>query len=532
MTDAKFAIGLIGLPGETPLSPKIFGAKAAELSHMSRLGLPVPPAFALPATLCAPFLRGESGIEAKIRELLDEGVEKLEAATGRLLGDRRAPLLVSARSGAEKSMPGMLETILDLGLNRQTLHGLIRQSGNPRLGYDCWRRFLQLYAEVVGGAAPAPFEALLAQTLRGEGANDESELDPEALERLGDAFFALAASQDAAPPDDPREQLLAATAAVFRSWTSAKANIYRQINHLDNMIGTAVTVQLMVFGNSGGRSGSGVAFSRDPASGEKKLYLDFLFDAQGEDVVSGRRTPVDAERFKSRLPRIFAALEQGAEKLEAACADAQDIEFTIDNATLYFLQTRNAKRTPRAALKIAVDLAESGAISRAEALARTAEIDVAAAARRRFADSAETVATAQTAAPGVACGRAAFSSAEAMRLVQSGEPAILIRRDASTEDVAGFNAACGILTAIGGRTSHAAVVARQLGKCCLVGCAALSLDADGRGASLGKARVAAGDFLALDGATGEISLGRREIVTEAAPEAAILADWRAGSIMG
>lgn len=532
MTDAKFALGLIGLPGEKTLSPKIFGNKAAELSHMSRLGLPVPPAFALPATLCAPFLRDEAGIEKTIRALLDEGVEKLEAATGKIFGDRRAPLLVSARSGAEKSMPGMLETILDLGLNRQTLHGLIRQSGNPRLGFDCWRRFIQLYAEVVGGASPAPFEALLAQHLRGENVHDESELDPEALERLGDEFFALAASQNAAPPENPRDQLFAATCAVFRSWQSSKANIYRQINHLDDLIGTAVTVQQMVFGNSGGRSGSGVAFSRDPASGEKKLYLDVLFDAQGEDVVSGRRTPVDAERLKNRLPEIFSALEQGAETLEAACADAQDIEFTIENAKLYFLQTRNAKRTPRAALKIAVDLAQAGAISREEALARTADIDPAAAARQTFTTPAEPVATARIAAPGVACGRAAFSSREAESFAKAGEPAILIRRDTSTEDVAGFAAASGILTAVGGRTSHAAVVARQLGKCCLVGCAALKIDADGAGALLGAQRIAAGDFLTLDGASGEIALGRRDIATEPAPEAAILANWRAGAIMG
>lgn len=527
MTDQKFALGLIGLPGEVALSPRIYGNKAAELSHMSRLGLAVPPAFALPATLCAPFLAGEPGVEKTIRALLDEGVEKLQAATGRLLGDRRAPLLVSARSGAEKSMPGMLETILDLGLNRASLHGLIRHSGNPRLGFDCWRRFIQLYAEVVGGLAHTPFEAALARLQHGEGARDESELDPEALERLGEEFFALAAAQNAAPPEDPREQLFAASCAVLRSWTSPKARLYRQINHLEDLIGTAVTVQLMVFGNSGPRSGSGVAFSRDPATGEPQLYLDFLFDAQGEDVVSGRRSPVAAERLRERLPEVHQALAAGAEKLEAACADAQDIEFTVENKKLYFLQTRNAKRTPRAALKIAVDLAQSGAISRAEALARTADIDPAAAARQKFTESAPAIATAQIAAPGVACGRAAFTSREAENFAKAGEPAILIRRDTSTEDVAGFHAAVGILTAIGGRTSHAAVVARQLGKCCLVGCAALKIDADGRGATAGGARIAAGDFLALDGGSGEITLGRRAIAADPAPEAEILAQWRA-----
>ncbi|HUO54535.1 MAG TPA: pyruvate, phosphate dikinase [Rhodoblastus sp.] len=526
MTDEKPEPGLIGLGGKPALNPALYGNKAAELARMSALGLPVPPAFVLPTSLCAPILAGDAKALDAMRHALKEGVARLETATGRKLGDAREPLFVSVRSGAEKSMPGMLETILDVGMNGQSVHGLIRLTGNPRLAFDSRRRFIQTFAEVVSAMSPRAFEEALARMMRTEGAAHEGELDPEALERLAGEFLALAAAEDAAPPNDPLEQLFQAARAVYLSWESPRAELYRKMNGLQGLLGTAVTVQTMVFGNAGGASGSGVAFSRDPATGAKTLYVDFLFDAQGEDVVSGRRTPVDAALLQQRLPDAAKQLAAGAQTLEQDRRDAQDIEFTIEDDKLFFLQTRAAKRTPRAALKIAVDLADEGLIDKAEALRRVAEVDLAKAASASFVSPAPAVAKAIVAAPGVACGRACFTSAQAEEAARRGDKAILIRRDTSTEDVAGFAAAEGILTAIGGRTSHAAVVARQMGKACLVGCVMLAIDPDERGATLGRERLRQGDWIALDGVTGEISLGERAIATSEAPEAAILRQWR------
>ncbi|MCI4678378.1 pyruvate, phosphate dikinase [Rhodoblastus acidophilus] len=519
-------LGLIGLGGNHELPPALYGSKAAELARMSALGLPVPPAFALSANLCAPILAGEKQAFDLLRAGLAEGVGLLESATGRRLGDAREPLFVSVRSGAEKSMPGMLETILDVGMNPTSAHGLIRATGNPRLAFDSHRRFIQIYAQVVGGMVAQPFEEALARMMRAEDAAHEGELDPEALERLAGEFLALAAAEEAAPPPDPVAQLFFAARAVYLSWQSPRAILYRKMNGLENLLGTAVTIQTMVFGNSGGASGSGVAFSRDPATGAKQLYADFLFDAQGEDVVSGRRTPVDAGALKRRLPEVAAQLAAGAETLEKDRRDVQDVEFTVENGKLFFLQTRSAKRTPRAALKIAVDLATEGLIDKSEALRRVTDVDLTKAGRAAFVQAAPAVARATVAAPGVACGRACFTSAQAEEVARRGEKAILIRRDTSTEDVAGFAAADGILTAIGGRTSHAAVVARQMGKACLVGCATLSIDPDDRAAALGEKRLRQGDWIALDGTTGEISLGQRDIAIAEAKESAILRHWR------
>ena len=330
----------------------------------------------------------------------------------------------------------------------------------------------------------------------------------------------------AAPPHDPIDQLAQAARAVYLSWESPRAKEYRRLNGLPGLAGTAVTVQAMVFGNSGGDSGAGVAFSRDPATGVKALYVDFLADAQGEDIVSGHRSPGDAALLARRMPDVARQLEEGARALEAACGDVQDIEFTVERGRLWFLQTRAAKRTPRAALKIAVDLVGEGVISRKEALARVADVDLAAARASRFVEPAEPAAKAAVASPGVACGRVSFTAERAKDATARGEPAILVRRDTSTEDVAGFAAADGILTAMGGRTAHAAVVARQMGKVCLVGCRALSIDERQGAASLDGRTLREGDWIALDGASGEVSLGRRAIAFEETPEAAIVRRWR------
>jgi pyruvate,orthophosphate dikinase len=527
----RHALSFIGADsGCGLLDPALVGSKAAMLSHISSLGLPTPPAFVLPTTLCGPINDGDAEAEKALADGLHRGVRWLEAATGRRFGDPRRPLLVSVRSGAARSMPGMLSTVLDVGLNADTVHGLIRLTGDPRMAWDSYRRFVQGYAEVVNGAPAAIFEAKLTAMLQAEGAGREAELDPEALERLSRAMLTAAEIHAGRPiPADPMDQLSAAAEAVYRSWDGARAVEYRRLNGLGDLEGTAVTVQAMVFGNTGGGSGAGVGFTRDPATGEKGLYVDFLSDAQGEDVVSGRRTPGDLASLARRSPEAARDLSRGAERLEHDLKDLQDIEFTVELGRLYFLQTRPAKRTPRAVLRTAVDFVREGLIEPAEGLRRVAELDLDRAGVTRFAGEAEPAARAVPASSGVASGVVAFDSEMAVRLAEQGCSVILVRHDISTDDIAGFAAAAGILTAVGGRTAHAAVVARQLGKACLVGCASLTQDGDGQ-ARLGDQRLKAGDWLSLDGGSGEVFLGRRDIIEER-PEAEIaeVERWRAAA---
>ncbi|HVA34930.1 MAG TPA: PEP/pyruvate-binding domain-containing protein [Stellaceae bacterium] len=524
-----FAPLFIGMDGaDDELRPDAAGSKAALLSRMSRLGLNVPPAFVLPTTLCAPVARNEPQAIATLERGLRDGVARLEKATSRRLGDVRAPLVVSVRSGAAQSMPGMLATVLDVGLNADSVHGLIGLTGNPRLAWDSYRRFVQIYAEVVADVPAAAFDACLVDMIRAENVEAAADLDPEALERLTHEFQEIAArAPGAAVPDDPMEQLAAASRAVYRSWSSRRAKEYRRLNKLDDLAGTSVTIQAMVFGNAGGNSGAGVAFSRNPATGAKELYVDFLFDAQGEDIVSGRRMTGGVTTLTTRLPQAAKELAEGTTRLEREFRDVQDVEFTVENGTLFFLQTRAAKRTPLAALRILVDLVHEGLLDPATAVARAAEIDLDRARITRFADQVPPAAAATVASPGVATGRVAFDSAHAQALAARNEPVILVRHDTSTEDVAGFAAAAGILTAVGGRTAHAAVVARQLGKVCLVGCRALKIHASGRCAEIAGKKIEDGDWLSLDGDSGEVTLGRRKIVAEL-PQAELseIAAWR------
>jgi pyruvate,orthophosphate dikinase len=525
----SFFIGMAESNAE--ITPELGGSKAALLWRMSRLGLNVPPAFVLPTTLCAAVNRGDAAALAAMQHSLRDGIARLEHTTGRRLGSARAPLLVSVRSGAAKSMPGMLSTILDVGLNSVTVRGLIGLTGNPRLAWDSYRRLVQMYAEVVADVPAAGFETAIVDLLRAEGVRNESELDSEALERLTQEFRGIALhAAGHAMPEEPLDQLIAATRAVYRSWDGTRAKEYRRLNALEGLAGTAVTIQAMVFGNTGGRSGAGVAFTRSPATGAKELYIDFLADAQGEDVVSGRRMPSGADIFAARLPAAAQELSDGAARLEHEFRDIQDIEFTIENGKLFFLQTRSAKRTPRAALRVLVDLVREGLLNPAAALAQVAEIDLDRARLTRFATGAPVLTTAISASPGVASGRAVFDSARAKALAAGDEPVILVRPDISTDDIAGFAAASGILTAVGGRTAHAAVVARQLGKVCLVGCRDLSVHEERHCGEIAGEKIAEGDWLSLDGERGEISLGRREIVTES-PEAELaeIARWRAAS---
>ena len=529
----RYAPLYIGTAGQSDeLTPELAGSKAALICQMKRLGLNVPPAFVLPTELCAPVNRNDPQALAALDQGLRDGIARLEEATGRRLGGDRAPLLVSVRSGAAKSMPGMLATILDVGLNAQSVRGLIGLTGNPRLAWDSYRRFIENYSEIVNGAPSGVFAASLTEMIRSENVEGESDLDSEALERLTHDFRALAAKiVGHAIPDNPIEQLQAAARAVYRSWESPRAEEYRRLNKLDGLKGTAVTIQAMVFGNAGGKSGAGVAFSRNPATGAKELYVDFLVDAQGEDVVAGRRMPGNADLLASRLPQVARELADGAALLEREFRDIQDVEFTVENGKLFFLQTRSAKRTPRAALHVLVDFVREGLLDPRTALSRSAEIDLERARITRFAKKVPAIATALSASPGVATGRTAFDSIRAKALAAAKEPVILVRHDTSTDDVAGFAVSSGILTAVGGRTAHAAVVARQLGKVCLVGCHDLKIDERGRYAEIAGKKIEEGDWISLDGETGEVMLGRLDIIAEL-PQAELAAidEWRRGEI--
>ncbi len=505
------------------------GSKAANLARMAALGLPVPPAFALPIDACAGVAEGAGSAERALAEALNEDIAYLETSTGTKFGDRRRPLLVSVRSGAAVSMPGMLNTVLNVGCTSAATHGLIRMTGNPGFAWDCRRRFLEGFAENVLGLDPSPFAGQIAEVVKSAGAASESDLDAQDRERLAAAHETAIATCGAEVPDDAMGGLIAAARGVCRYFWSDRARTYRKLQNLEHLKGTAVTVQAMVFGNRGRSCGSGVAFSRDPSTGNAEPVIDFLFDSQGEDVVSGRRTPRTEAAIAAAMPDVAAELRDVLSRLERHFGDVQDIEFTIEDGKLWVLQTRAAKRTPRAALRFAVDFVHEGLLSSDEALRRLEGLDRAALVINRFAGTAHAAAGGTGAAAGVAVGRAAFDSSAAQRLAQDGDPVILVRRDTTTADVAGFSASVGILTAAGGRTAHAALVARQMGKPCVVGCEALRIDEENREGRLGDARIAEGDWISIDGGSGEVFQGQRNIVTER-PEAELreLHSWHAG----
>ncbi len=507
-------IFLIGAGRSQTAPDDEIGAKAANLATMAALGLPVPPAFVIPIAMCAAVTKTTGAAEQRLVEALRDGIAYLETATGRKFGDRRRPLLVSVRSGAARSMPGMLDTVLDVGCTTAAIRGLVRMSGNPGFAWDCRRRFLEGFAESVLRLDPAPFAAAAADMVGAALVASERDLDAEDRERLALSHEAEIARLSGDLPDDAMMALVAAARGVCRSWTSERAQTYRRLQKLEHLQGTAVTVQAMVFGNRGLTSGSGVAFSRDPSTGEREPVIDFLFDAQGEDVVSGRRTPRTEADIAQAMPAAFTQLRDVLVRLERHFADVQDVEFTIEDGTLWVLQTRAAKRTPRAALRFAIDFVHDGLLPAEQAARRLAGLDRSALAITRFADAGAAIAHGTGAAAGVATGRAAFASAAAERLAALGDAVVLVRPDTSTADVAGFAASAGILTAAGGRTAHAALVARHMGKPCVVGCGTLSVDEDERRADLGGTKIAEGDWISIDGSSGEIFRGRREIVTE------------------
>ena len=505
----------------------VVGAKAANLSHMAALGLPVPPAFVLPVNLCAAIVGGDSHAKQELADGLTEGMKFLEGATGKLFGDRRRPLLVSVRSGAARSMPGMLDTVLDVGCTLAAVRGLVRMTGYPRFAWDCRCRFVESYAGVVLGVDPRSFRGRLANLVATEGVEGELALDGEATERLAGFYQQIVEDDDCAISEDPMEQLETAAQAVYRSWMSERARTYRRLAHLDDLAGTAVTIQAMVFGNRDLDSGAGVAFSRDPSTGAAQPIIDILFGSQGEDVVSGSRTPETEAAIARSLPAVASQLRETLALLEREFADVQDVEFTIEDGKLWILQTRSAKRTPQAALRFAIDFVKEGLITPSQALQRLNGVDLDRLARKRLTDVPDPAARGTGASAGIAVGRAAFDSNSAERLAASGDPIILVRPDTSTADVAGFAVSVGIVTAVGGRTAHAALVARQMAKPCIVGCAGLTVDAASHRARLAGTAIEEGEWLSIDGEMGAIYLGRCNVVAER-PEAELaeIERWR------
>ena len=502
----------------------LLGGKGANLAEMTVIGLPVPPGFTITTEVCNHY-SGKNAYPDGLDVQVETALQHLEQNTGKRFGDPDDPLLVSVRSGARASMPGMMDTILNLGLNDTTVQGLIKSTGNPRFGYDCYRRFVQMYGDVVLGCKPEkkddpdPFEERLDQMKKRRGAAYDTELTAEDLRELVAEFKqAVHDSVGKSFPEDPREQLWGAVGAVFGSWMNDRAIAYRKLYGIPDSWGTAVNVQTMVYGNTGDESGTGVAFTRNPATGENAFYGEFLVNAQGEDVVSGVRTPRPAAQLKEVWPDVFDQLMDVRQTLEREMRDMQDFEFTIERGRLFMLQTRNGKRTGLAAIRIAVDMADQGLISPEEALMRIEPDQLNQLLRPVFRAQDEhaaekggqAFACGLPAGPGAATGRVVFSAADAVAWAERGEQVLLVRDFTSPEDIRGMDAAQGILTAQGGMTSHAALVARQMGKVCIVGCGVLDIDMAARTFSVDDTVIKEGDWISIDGFIGEVIKGQLE----------------------
>jgi pyruvate,orthophosphate dikinase len=485
------------------------GGKGANLAEMTNLGVPVPPGLTIACRACIDYLKDRTVPDA-LRVDVAEKLERLEKVAGRRLGDDDDPLLVSVRSGAPVSMPGMMETILNLGLNDRSVLGLAQQSGNARFAYDSYRRFIQMYGDVVLGVPSHQFERLLGAKRAAQGVATDAELSEESLRSLVDEYKALVRSSIGTEfPMDPQQQLWGAIEAVWKSWTLKKAIDYRRHNDIPETLGTAVNVVAMVFGNMGDDSGTGVAFTRNPSTGEKRFYGEFLVNAQGEDVVAGIRTPLEIQEMAERLPGAYEELIATQERLERHYRDMQDIEFTVERGKLYLLQTRTGKRTAAAAVRIAEEMVEEGLISRSEALQRVEaqQLDQLLHPIIDPSVDAKPVAVGLPASPGAASGRAVFDPDTAEQRAADGESVILVREETTPEDFHGIVAARAVLTARGGMTSHAAVVARGMGKCAVVGCKDIDVNSEQRRFSVNGTRVEEGDWITLDGATGRVYVG-------------------------
>ena len=488
---------------------ELLGGKGANLAEMTNLGMPVPQGFTITTEACTRYYEDGQAIAPEIQEQILEYIAKMEEITGKKFGDHENPLLVSVRSGARASMPGMMDTILNLGLNEEVVQVMAEKSGNPRWAYDCYRRFIQMYSDVVMEVGKKYFEELIDEMKHARGVTQDVELTADDLKELAEQFKAEYKEKVGADfPTDPKEQLMGAVKAVFRSWNNPRAIVYRRMNDIPSSWGTAVNVQAMVFGNMGDNCGTGVAFSRNPATGEKKIMGEFLVNAQGEDVVAGVRTPMPISQMAEKFPEAYIRFEAAAKALEDHYHDMQDMEFTVENGKLYMLQTRNGKRTATAALKIACDLVDEGQITEQQAVLMIDARNLDSLLHPQFdpeaLKNASPVGTALPASPGAACGRIVFTAEDAKEWANRGEPVVLVRLETSPEDIEGMAASRGILTVRGGMTSHAAVVARGMGTCCVSGCGAIKMDEANRQFELAGRVYKEGDWLSLDGSTGNI----------------------------
>ena len=488
---------------------ELLGGKGANLAEMTKLGLPVPQGFTISTEACTQYYEDGRQINDEIQAQIMEYVGKMEEITGKKFGDKENPLLVSVRSGARASMPGMMDTILNLGLNEEVVEVMAKKSGNPRWAYDCYRRFIQMYSDVVMEVGKKYFEELIDQMKEKRGVTQDTELTADDLKELAEQFKAEYKEKIGSDfPSDPKEQLMGAVKAVFRSWDNPRANVYRRMNEIPYSWGTAVNVQMMAFGNMGDDCGTGVAFTRSPSTGEKKLFGEFLTNAQGEDVVAGIRTPMPISQMAEKFPEAFKQFQEVCNLLESHYHDMQDMEFTVENGKLYMLQTRNGKRTPAAAIKIACDLIDEGMKTEQEALLMLDPKQLDALLHPQFdpdaLKAAKPVASALAASPGAACGKIVFTAEDAVEQGQAGEKVVLVRLETSPEDIEGMQYAQGILTVRGGMTSHAAVVARGMGTCCVSGCGDIKMDEANKKFTLNGREYHEGDYISLDGTTGNI----------------------------
>jgi len=488
---------------------ELLGGKGANLAEMTNIGLPVPQGFTITTEACTQYYEDGRQINDEIMAQIMEYITKMEEVVGKKFGDKENPLLVSVRSGARASMPGMMDTILNLGLNEEVVEVMAKKSGNPRWAYDCYRRFIQMYSDVVMEVGKKYFEELIDKMKEEKGVSLDVDLTAEDLKELANQFKAEYKAKIGVDfPTDPKEQLLGAVKAVFRSWDNPRANVYRRDNDIPYSWGTAVNVQAMAFGNMGDDCGTGVAFTRDPATGEKKLMGEFLTNAQGEDVVAGVRTPMPIAEMENKFPAAYKQFVEVCQILENHYHDMQDMEFTVENEKLYMLQTRNGKRTAQAALQIAVDLVKEGHKTEQEAVLMIDPRNLDTLLHPQFdakaIKSAVPAGKGLGASPGAACGKVVFSAEDAKEWAARGEKVVLVRLETSPEDIEGMKAAQGILTVRGGMTSHAAVVARGMGKCCVSGCGEIKMDEENKKFELAGKTYTEGDFISIDGSTGRI----------------------------
>ncbi|HOA79770.1 MAG TPA: pyruvate, phosphate dikinase, partial [Defluviitaleaceae bacterium] len=487
----------------------LLGGKGANLAEMTKMGLPIPQGFTVTTEACNKYYDDGKKIADEVVEQIKDCLAKLEEISGKKFGDSKNPLLLSVRSGARASMPGMMDTILNLGLTDQAVEGIAESTQNPRFAYDSYRRFIQMFSDVVMEIAKSKFESILDEVKESKGVSDDSALSAEDMKDIVARFKAIYKEEKGEDfPQDPYEQLMAAVTAVFRSWNNPRAIVYRRMNDIPGNWGTAVNVQMMVFGNMGETSGTGVAFTRNPATGEKEIFGEYLINAQGEDVVAGIRTPKPIKTLEEDMPEAYKQFMEIAQTLENHYKDMQDMEFTIENKKLYFLQTRNGKRTAKAALKIAVDLVDEGLINEEEALLKVDPKQLDQLLHPAFdADAlkkAQPLGKGLPASPGAAAGKVYFTAEDAKNAKEAGERVILVRLETSPEDIEGMAAARGILTVRGGMTSHAAVVARGMGTCCVCGLGEIMINEEEKFFTLGGKTIREGDYISLDGSTGNV----------------------------